>query len=104
MGLKKSDFTIQTGTVPIEFTRAVKVKDNTVNMTVKLMKNHKKKTFSIKTELLWSHVTGRKAIDAKTLELLNELTHEAIKQGTAWLKEIREADEDPDQMKIEVPD
>lgn len=73
-------------------------------MTVTLKKNHKKKTFEISQSLLWSHVTGVRKTDTKTMELLNELTHEAIKEGTRWLKEIREADEDPDQLKIEVPD
>ena len=103
MGLKPTDYQKSLGIVTESFTRPVKVKDSTVNITVQLKMNHNRKTFEVISKMTWGAITGSPKTDAMTLKLINELQHVAIEEGVEWLKEMRDEEEDEDPQQIKIP-
>lgn len=103
--LKAGDFQEQTGIVPKEYTRSVKVNDFTTNILVKLKLNHKKNSYEVDSRILWSQVSEDPHVMLAVFQAKYALEMHAIKQGEKWRKQRikEEQDEhDDDQMEMDL--
>lgn len=102
--IKTGDFQEQTGIVPKEYTRAVKVNDFTTNLKVTLKLNHKKNSYEVNSRILWSQVSNEAQVMLAVFQSKYSLEMHAIKMGEKWRLE-RMADQkpvDPDQVELEM--
>ncbi len=106
MSLKKTDYTIEKGTLKVQFRRGVKVNDKTSSLTVELSLNHKKGLHTINAK--WDHdqITFNDEDDYATFETLNELMLEARDYAKKLRKEWEDAQpqKNPDQLGIGFDD
>lgn len=101
--LKKTDYNLNYGTLPVDFVRGVQINGKSSNLTVTIKLNFKKDLFTILPSLDNDQVVGDPDLDKSTLDTLQELTNEALKFGVKWRNERKEAKEensDPDQLEI----
>lgn len=97
MALKPTDYQIKKGTLPVEFQRGVEINGKASVLTVTLRLNHKKGLHTVFPRLNHDQITGNPEDDAATLEVLTELTTEAIAYAIAWRKEWNETQRDKSQ-------
>lgn len=104
--IKSSDYRTQTGIVPVDYTRPVKINDVSQEARVVLKMNNKKGLFEIQIKVNSNLITGEEEQDRALLGILNELSIIAIADGEKWRKEwnaTRKKDEDPDQLELGIP-
>ncbi len=101
--MKKIDYQVNIGIMPVIFTRGVVINDKSSNLSVELKLNHKKDLFTINAKVNNNQVTGDDMLDVAMLETHNELILEAIKYGVNWRNErlaAKEENADPDQLEM----
>jgi hypothetical protein len=100
--LKKDAYTVQTGTVPKEFTRPVKVNDFTTNIKAVLKLNHKKNSYEVNSRILWSQVSENRDVMVAVFQAKFAIEMIAIEAGEKWRKERIEAEEDSDENQTKI--
>lgn len=98
--MKKTDYQIKKGTLPLDFQRGVEINGKASALTITLRLNYKKGLHTILPRLNHDQITGNAEDDENTLQTLNELMQEAINYAINWRREWDETNKDKNQLSI----
>ncbi len=85
--MKKTDYQIKKQNTKVTFSRAVKLNDKDMNISIDVTMNHNKGLYTIQPKVATSHVEDTKVKRQALCKTIGDLTYEAIVYAENWRKE-----------------